>query len=798
MSMNPNPRRPRSRGLLLALLAASVVAGCGGSGGDAAAPAPAPAPPPATTPVAVTVIDGAIRNALVCLDANSNGACDTGEVSGRTDAAGNVTLQVPAADAGRYPVVAVVGTDAVDADHGPVTVPFVMKAPADQPAVVSPLTTLVQGTVESTGVSTSAAVATVQNALGLSVSPLQNYTASTSTENVTLGTVARLVVVTQQQQSTALGSTVGSRALDGSTITRADIDRLVTRRLLEILPDLAEKLADPAVQTAIATGNPGTINTALQPLAQQIVASPSTGLTTTSVATLVAVDKQAGSGTADTSINPSAQLTALTFNSPQSWFRRVLTVSQAQTARDANGRHQYGDNRSRASSGVVANWSFGQDPDRQSDLHWNGSAWVACALGQGGRSTLRDAQGRSTYDYCDNFETGTSRRASFDIGGRSMLEVYNELRGAGMTNITIEGASTVLGTATFPTGAGVAYQTNTALTTAPTYIPRVRDIVRVYSNPLLTAGDQTECNKITSTTPQGTYTTEAQSLEAMVTALSGTVCSYQTDTRTGAGGATITSGARNEAWGFSSLSVGQLGTATTVTSAAQASTFFTTNQLLRVAFGANNATRYFSCRQRFDGSVRNCDLIGTGTYSISTLGDARVLMLNNQPVQFAALGYERLFVERAGKVHFGYKNRLAPVNSARFNTTASNALLTQLGLATVQPSDTVTLTPASYQGDWLVWPGALGANGYLSDQAALIRIGSNFNGTTGYTCLDTNTGMATTSFTCTLQINPASGAVTFSDAETTGALAFDFVSGTVTGTFTPMGGTPQAATGRRR
>lgn len=70
------------------------------------------------TSVPVTVIDGAIENAVVCLDISLNGACDSDEPSGRTDVDGNVTLQVAPANAGRYPIVAQVGTDAEDADHG--------------------------------------------------------------------------------------------------------------------------------------------------------------------------------------------------------------------------------------------------------------------------------------------------------------------------------------------------------------------------------------------------------------------------------------------------------------------------------------------------------------------------------------------------------------------------------------------------------------------------------------------------------------------------------------------------------
>src|SRR6185312_7694697 len=148
--------------LALAFAGAAMltVAGCGGGGGGGGG----------TTSVPVTVIDDAIKNATVCLDKNLNGICDSGEPSGKTDAAGNVNLQVPTEDAGKYPILAVAGTDAVDAKYGPITTPFTMQAPADKPAVVSPLTTLVQTLIANTGATSAQAEASIKAQTGLNVS----------------------------------------------------------------------------------------------------------------------------------------------------------------------------------------------------------------------------------------------------------------------------------------------------------------------------------------------------------------------------------------------------------------------------------------------------------------------------------------------------------------------------------------------------------------------------------------------------------------------------------------------------
>jgi hypothetical protein len=216
----------------LAIASAAVMAltACGG-GSDAAAPAPAPAPAATTTAVPVTVVDGAISNATVCLDKNLNGLCDAGEPTGKTDASGNVSLQVANADVGKYPVLAVIGTDAVDADHGPITVPYTMQAPADK-AVVSPLTTLVQTVISATGANSADAETSVKNQTGLNVSLFQDYTKSSTADSQVAGTVARMVVVVTQQQNAAITSTTGSAAFDGTVITKADLDEAVQRKLL--------------------------------------------------------------------------------------------------------------------------------------------------------------------------------------------------------------------------------------------------------------------------------------------------------------------------------------------------------------------------------------------------------------------------------------------------------------------------------------------------------------------------------------------------------------------------------------
>jgi hypothetical protein len=236
-----------SMGLTCAVLA-SLLWGCGGSGSDGGDP-PSPPPPPATTPVAVTVIDGAIRNARVCLDVNGSGVCDDGEPAATTDATGRATLEVPNDRVGRHPVVAMVGTDAVDADLGPVTTPFTLTAPADRTAVISPLTTLAQHLVRTQGLDSAAADRQLQSASGLSVSAYEDFTQKRATEKASAdaGLVAAAIVATVQSQFIAVQGAIGMADASGVIVSRAEVEAVVRGAAMDALPEIAAAVAQPAL-----------------------------------------------------------------------------------------------------------------------------------------------------------------------------------------------------------------------------------------------------------------------------------------------------------------------------------------------------------------------------------------------------------------------------------------------------------------------------------------------------------------------------------------------------------------------
>jgi hypothetical protein len=759
-----------------------TIYGCGG-GSTTTAPG---TPAVTTTDVPVTVVDGPIQNATVCLDKNSNGVCDSGEPFAKTDATGKVTLKVDLADVGKYPVIAVVSVDAIDADTGAVPVPFTMSAPADSVGVVSPLTTLVQQIVASTGASTADAAASVQAATGITTSLFQDFTkvVAPTDGSVNAATVARMVVVTTQQQTTAIGSSVkGSTTVDGATITQADIDKAIQKKLLELLPALVTAMSDSAVQAA---STPAAKEAALLAAAQTLVTN--SGLTPTAMATVVAINTQISS-TAPVAAPPVAagfNLVSFNFSDAANFFVRVFSGSLLQNTPDASNNVKYVERRYRSNAGSLAKWGAGGDPWREADLHWNGSAWANCAINFENTSGVRDALGNSTYNYCDSYETGKTKRATFDITGKTMAAVYTQVRAAGYTNLTIADP-TLLGTATFPTGSSLLYQTGVPLTTAVAYYPGSSNLVTQYSSAVTVGGTAsaqpalTGCN---STEFKNTNGTNSTTLEGMIGAMTGTPCvfgqgSFKYPTSTSP--AITSPDAADEAWGNSTVGIGTLGTAPVGTGTAPG--FYSGNTKLRVAFkgtGTNPVT-YYACKERFNnGSARNCTAIGTGSYSIATLGDARVLTFNNAPTQASPLTFAKVFVQRGGLVYAGYQNKPVVSNSARLNAIGATALLVQLGLTVNDdPSVPLTLTAASYQGTWDIRDPAQTGGG--------LTVFINANGSVS--CQDPTT---LSFFACSATFtNPSTGAFTFTDnVSSTASGNFNFMAGTGSGTYSDPTSTP--------
>ncbi|MBC7731017.1 MAG: hypothetical protein H7306_03835 [Bacteriovorax sp.] len=754
-------------GLAVSSAVLLMSAGCGGGGDSIGAALQA------ITSVSTTVVDGAIRNAVVCMDKNGNGLCDAGEVQGRTDIDGKVTIDVPSADVGKFPIIALVGLDAVDKDHGPVLTAYAMSAPADQSGVVSPLTTLVQQTVALTGATSADAAKAVQATTGITASLFDDFTKSASATGggVDPATVARLVVVTTQQQSAQLAGAVGSQSLDGSLITQAHIDTAVRKKLLELLPDLVAALADPAVTAAT---DPRAKEALL--LAAATTLATNSGLNSASVATVVAVNTQGSTPAPVVTEAPSAgfSLANLNFTSATDYFIRALTSSAAQNTADADKNVKFVERRVRSVSGNVAHWGSGGEPARGTDLHFNGTSWVNCPVNFESINSVRDAAGNSTYNYCDGFETGKSKRIVLDVAGKLMSAVYAQLRVAGYTNFSL-GDAAVLGTAMFPAGSSVHYQVSTPLTEAVAYYPGSSSWVAQYTAAVSAGGNATTqaagagCNSTEFKAPPGVGST---TLETLIGSMTGTPCMFPQGSFTYNSVKQTSPDASDEAWGNSTLGIGSIGTAPVGTGTAPG--FYTGNTKLRIAFKGDGvkAVTYYACKERFNnGSLRNCTVIAQGSYTITQLGDGRTLTLNGLPALIATLPTWAL-VERGGHVYRAYQNKPTMLNTARLNSIASTALLSQLDLPAIDPSTPFSLTAGSYQGTWDVTdPAAPGSKTVLS----ILPDGR-------VTCQD---GIDPTSHqSCSVTFSdPTTGAFQFTSANSAGSGTFNYLAGTASGTW---------------
>ena len=383
----------------------------------------------------------------------------------------------------------------------------------------------------------------------------------------------------------------------------------------------------------------------------------------------------------------SAALDWFHFTDANNWYFSAVVSSATENTPDTNGLTKYRQILSQNTAGTTLSWGFSSDYNRRDELHYNGKAWVSCPLGTQSTQTQRDAQGKNESWSCDNYSHSSSERTEENISGKTLSSVVSTIRAYpqsyGSTSFSLYGTSSTdgsdklqLGTAVFPTGSKLYYQTTTQLEASIGYDVRASNEIFSYSAAVASG------QACTSAELSASPTIQVATLEQLTQAFKGTPCIYSQGT-VSVNGVTYKSDVPNEWRSQSTLSVGTIGTA----SIANATAYYTTNALIRVAFTGANAVSYYSCKQMaVYGSARNCTTIGTGTYSIETLGDGRVLKLSNVPSQAASLTYERVFVERGGKVYWGYQNKNGVItHRARLNLEAANAMFQQIGIPKITP-----------------------------------------------------------------------------------------------------------------
>ncbi len=632
----------------------------------------------AKTSVALQVLDGPISNAEVCYDRNGDSVCAGSEEVARSNSSGVATLQVPGVDIGNYRWLARVGTDAVNATTGTIGTSYVLTAPSARAlsgTTISPLTTLLQTYMEQSGGGLADAGKWFKLQTGITSSPLDDYTKALDVGAVTL---SRVVVAALQAQAQLLLPLIGQPDMLGTTIVRADLDRVVPTGLLSIVAELAATARAAAIVNA---PTPAARESAIYSAAAKLVAEAS-ALTITNAPTKIALARLARD-TTPTAATESASMPAFFYGDANNWFYRAYVSTAADNIVDASGLSHYYDAHRYMNAGKFSEWGSGNAQSRSGDLHWNGKVWAICPLGFRSALTPRDAVGSRLSYYCDGRSIDQTWRSSVNVSGRLMSEVVAEIRKVAGSDAGLAYSSwgpsspALLGTSTFPTASTLIYQTSTNIDNAHGYNPDFPALL-VTSAERAAGGDtRTGASLACATDNSATFAT---TLEELIAKNPGKPCIFAQNSNTD--GVSLTP---HEVWLGTSLLMRTLGNATALP--VGTANYYSTTLRIRAAFAGDNKVNYLSCyERRSDATSLNCALLGSGTYKIETLGDARVMTFQNQPTATLAGGYAQVMIERGGKIYYGFQTTPGSVtSSARLNLTATNALFTKLGLPPLVP-----------------------------------------------------------------------------------------------------------------
>ena len=395
-----------------------------------------------------------------------------------------------------------------------------------------------------------------------------------------------------------------------------------------------------------------------------------------------------GVGSGDGSIVNEAgvQLRSLSYTDSGNWQYKVHMQTLDDATADSNGYFARTEQYSRSVEGAPQNWDFGPDPERADDLFWNGQQWRTCPLGY--RTTLGAARsGSRLFNYCDMYATGSESILRTDVSGQTMSSVIFDIRtqpgGDGFVMFDDYGPSNlgVLGTTTFPTGSERHDVLRTVDEFAPRYTDSADNQLRAYNANIAAGGvdgsnPAPACTQLDNSTTIDQISTVASNLEQLIGVARGTPCIFTQ--RTNASGTSLPS---HEWWEPSTVEFGELPGVDV--RPAGTGDFYAETPSLRVAFADASQVTYYECLRTSPiwsnpVSIRNCTSLGTGTYTIEVLGDARVMSFLNQPTRFKSLNEERVLIERDGRVAAGIRERAGVRDASGFNDIATEALFRQM------------------------------------------------------------------------------------------------------------------------
>jgi len=625
--------------LALACAGALAIAGCGGGGGGSGGlPGGTGGTPVPTAAVSGVVADGLISGATVCYDLNDNGRCDDDEPkSTETGVDGGYTLSVPAAEAGKHAVIAVVPATAIDQDNPgtPVGVAFTLKAPAQAdaslPVFVSPLTDAVVQLMAAAGTNDpAAAIEQLTLALGLTLSPLDNFIEMRSTGTAEEQAAAQLAA-TYAQVLTELKKNIGEVAA-GAGVPTDQTEALISVTVFNTIGTLAASVA----------ANTGTS----ADLAQTLVAAQ--GIDATTVATQAEVATVLTQSTPDTTTatatpTPFVTVRDLRYTDASNWSYRLFTGDDVA---DSTGAKFSNEIRERMAGG--ARIVFNRDVSYFDEAV---GKWYECPSDGYQVTKSITTNGVTESLFCRTF-ADTGRRTNEDVSGKTVRSVLERVRGSGIGNYATWGADPAIvpADATFPAGSVLRLQINTQSKTPDSH--SLSSKIRV-----LPDGRGPTDSLIFNLWPF------AATLEKMISRNYGS----------------FTTVLDNDVTGNISLNIATIDDASVTDPTLQKKGFY------RVAFQstgpAAGIARYFLCRRNdsavapFNTNTRTCERVNDGGYTIETRADARVMRLSGiPPIVTAFTGASQLYVERGGAVFSGSKALLQTSTTFRLNKAAWDTL----------------------------------------------------------------------------------------------------------------------------
>lgn len=600
------------------------------------------------------MVDGPLQKAVVCLDKNSNGLCDTGEPTAITDAAGGASLTVANEDLGKYAILAMVGTDAIDADTGPVKTAYTLKAPADTTGVISPLTTLVETQRASTNGSTSDAAAAIQSQLGLSGSPMADFTQDSSADGKLAATLARLIVVSTQTQR---NDTNGANGTDGKPLTSVQIDNVINILLLQQLQTIATAVLDnPAL--ADTSTSMADKQAAMEAAARQV--ADASGLTAANAGVVAAAQALTPTPEVATPV-ATTSLRWFSFTNGSNYYIRAFEATAAQNAPNASGKRYYTEIRERMVNGVDVPWVRPQ-------VYWTGSEWFACPTDYASEVSSIGTTGETESLYC-NAMRSRAKQSVRDISGLKISDIVAEIRSSPLMD-SADGSfadwgplpSQVSSGATWPSGSTLSYRTVTDLGEAQYYSSA--------SNSRATIPQASDPNNPDSNT------WHTATLAEFVAWNAGDFSPSVSSAQVNGNNARVLVSRRDYLKPDGSKAYKRY--------------------MVGFEAGGEMRARFYECEGNMAtltatpprnstlsiNGVSTCKTILVSNYSISAQGDAKVLRFTAEPTQLNVNNFQnyRLFVERGGIAYVGFRDKQMVSFQQRLNKTAAEALLASVGL----------------------------------------------------------------------------------------------------------------------